>query len=282
MKKSLKISLIVIGIIIGVILLDTIQARVLKHSPLISWKEKLGYDSYVDKGIIMNTYYCYTSKDLVTVRWHFKTTKFTCQERVKPESNKNEHSFFGKVIESHSTYIIVEPNEDEEERKSSDKFHIKLRKATDAVYEVGTNVKITYVGDIKESYPAGVNTTKIEIKSVDSFEFIFHEEPGHVKRQIIDKKTSEYDYNVYIYNGKVDIVIDKKTYSLEKALKENKITMEEIISEAQRDIKNPILYKDGGSIEYHYDNYTIVKFHTLDGNRDVVIGNKNLKLSNIK
>ena len=41
---------------------------------------------------------------------------------------KEEHSFYGIVLETFPSYIIVEPNEDEEERKSSDKFRIDLKK----------------------------------------------------------------------------------------------------------------------------------------------------------
>lgn len=79
-------------------------------------------------------------------------------------SNKSdEHSFLGKVIEVSSSYIIVEPNENEVERKSSDKFRIEL-KNDNSIYEIGTNVKITYVGGINESYPAQIGTTKIEIE----------------------------------------------------------------------------------------------------------------------
>ena len=76
----------------------------------------------------------------------------------------DEHSFYGKILEVSSSYIIVEPNQKEEERKSSDKFSIEL-KNNNTTYKVGTNVKITYVGDINESYPAQVGTTKIEIVS---------------------------------------------------------------------------------------------------------------------
>ena len=80
--------------------------------------------------------------------------------------------------------------------------------------------------------------------------------------------------------------IDGKEYSLKEALLENRITMEEIIAKANQDEKDgkikTEMYKDGGSIEYHYENYTIIKYHTLDGNRDVYIGTKNLKLNDIK
>lgn len=79
-------------------------------------------------------------------------------------ASHDEHSFYGKILEVSSSYIIVEPNEKEEERKSSDKFYIEL-KNDNTIYKAGTNVKITYVGGIKESYPAQIGTTKIEIVS---------------------------------------------------------------------------------------------------------------------
>lgn len=79
------------------------------------------------------------------------------------DENKNEeHLFYGKVVEVYSSYIIVEPNENEMIRKSSDKFHIAL-KNDDITYKIGTNVKITYIGGINESYPAQIGTTKIEV-----------------------------------------------------------------------------------------------------------------------
>lgn len=42
------------------------------------------------------------------------------------------------------------------------------------------------------------------------------------------------------------------------------------------------MYKEGGSKEYHYDNYTIIKMHSLDGNRDVYIGVPNMNLNDLK
>ena len=57
--------------------------------------------------------------------------------------------------------------------------------------------------------------------------------------------------------------------------------MEEIIAKANKDLPVAISYDDGGSIEYHYENYTIIKFHTLDGNRDVYIGVPEMILSDV-
>ncbi len=199
------------------------------------------------------------------------------------------HFFYGKVVESTASYIIVEPNENEEERKSADKISIGLGENNDALYMVGTNVKITYNGTIMESYPAQINATKIELKSAENFEILFYDKQpqSDIKvHKIVDKnETDKYDYDVYGYDGSVNIRIDGKDYSLKEALLENKITMEEIIAKANQDEKDgkikAYIYKDGGSIEYHYENYTIIKCHTVDGNRDVYIGTKDLKLTDV-
>jgi len=206
------------------------------------------------------------------------------------EQSEEGHFFYGKVVESTASYIIVEPNENEEERKSADKISVGLGENNDALYTVGTNVKITYDGTIMESYPAKVNATKIEIKSAEDFEILFYDKhPMESYRiyTILDKsETDKYDYTIYGYDGSVNIRIDGKDYSLKEALIENKITMEEIIAKANQDEKDGKIkaetYKDGGSMEYHYENYTIIKYHTLDGNRDVYIGTKDLKLNDIR
>ena len=79
MNKYIRLSLIVLLVVIVAILIDTVQARIFKNSPVISFKSNLSdSDSYVDKGIILDTYYCTKDRDIVTVSWHFKTSKFTC------------------------------------------------------------------------------------------------------------------------------------------------------------------------------------------------------------
>lgn len=75
--------------------------------------------------------------------------------------------------------------------------------------------------------------------------------------------------------------IDDKEYTLKEALLENRITIEEIIQKANKDFPNAISYDDGGSMEYHYENYTIIKCHTLNGNRDVYIGTKDMTLNDV-
>ena len=79
MNKYIKIILIIVGVIIAIILLDTLQARIFKSSPIISYKVTLeDKNSWVDKGILMDTYYCTKDSDIITVSWHFKTNKYIC------------------------------------------------------------------------------------------------------------------------------------------------------------------------------------------------------------
>lgn len=222
----------------------------------------------------------------------FRTENISSSPVDTKNNDDNEHYFFGKVIESTASYIIVEPNENEEIRKSSDKISIGLGKFNDAIYKVGTNVKVTYDGTVMESYPAQVRAIKIELKSIEKFNLAFYQKTmisPNQKETIISKgEIANIDYNVYAFEGHVAINLNsdssnltESSLSLREALLQNKITMEEIIAKANKDFPNATSYDDGGSIEYHYENYTIIKCHTLDGNRDVYIGTKDLKLKDI-
>ncbi len=127
------------------------------------------------------------------------------------------------------------------------------------------------------------------------FEIRFYgKHPQNVQKvyAILDKlETDKYDYSIFAYDGQVNILIDGEETSLRNALLDNKITMEEIIEKAKKDIPEAISYDDGGSTEYHYkdggtteyhnSNYTIIKLNRLDGNKDIYIGPTDLKLNDL-
>ena len=73
---------------------------------------------------------------------------------------------------------------------------------------------------------------------------------------------------------------------LEDALKSGKMTIDGILIKANQDASNgkikSEMYKDGGTTEWYYDTYTIIKCHSLDGNRDVYIGLPEMRLNTIK
>ena len=76
MKKSFKIFLIVLLILIGVIAIDTLQAIVFNNSPILHIREhinKCNEKDYIDKGIIVNHYNC--NNETKTL---FKNTKYNC------------------------------------------------------------------------------------------------------------------------------------------------------------------------------------------------------------
>lgn len=301
MKKLLKVIGVILGIIVilGIVFFVIDYNRVQKQEkPIFCIQNPAGV--ILDGGTIEYFGLGYKVIDFHTLAgfddikigtWFmdyndFKEEIKEHEKRFEEEMRKEEYSFFGKVIESTSKYIIVEPNENEEIRKSADKISIGLGENNDTLYEIGTNIKITYDGTVMESYPAQVNATKIELKSADNFEIIFKErqQTDSYNRiyAILDKsETDKYNYSIYAYEGSVNIVIDEQEYTLREALLENKITMEEVIAKANKDFPDAITYDDGGSVEYHYENYTIIKFHTLDGNRDVYIGTKNMTINDL-
>ena len=301
MKKCLKVIGIVLGIIVilGIVFFAIDYNRVQKQEkPIFCIQNPAGVIKdggtieYFGLGYKVIDFHTLAGFDDIKIgTWLMDYNDFQeeikeYEKRFEEEMRNEEYSFFGKVIESTSKYIIVEPNENEGIRKSADKISIGLGENNDALYEIGTNVKITYDGTVMESYPAQINATKIELKSADNFEIVFKErqQTDSYNRiyAILDKsETDKYNYSIYAYEGSVNIVIDEQEYTLREALLENKITMEEIIAKANKDLPDAISYDDGGSIEYHYENYTIIKFHTLDGNRDVYIGTKNMTINDL-
>lgn len=133
---------------------------------------------------------------------------------------------------------------------------------------------------------------KNELKTSNDFEIIFYDRQpieSYKTYTILGKdETDKYDYTIYGYDGKVNIKINEEEYSLKEALIDNKITMEEIIAKADKDVEEKNInrneYQEGGSTRakiYQYDNYTIIKFYKLDGNSDVYIGNRTMTIEDV-
>lgn len=97
-------------------------------------------------------------------------------------------------------------------------------------------------------------------------------------KTVVDKNVnSEYDYNIKTFGGDVSFTFDTDmVYTFEEAIKQKVVTGEEILKQAKTDAKYGIceerIFYDGGSTEYGYPDYTILKYNTLDGNKDLVIG----------
>lgn len=214
------------------------------------------------------------------------------KENIKKSNNEEYtcgeiHSFVGTVLEETTTYMVVEPNEDEKERKSSDKIVINYgTDHIDYLYGVGRKVIIEYNGAIKESYPAQINTNYILTDGYENFKLTVKDSENTNKRKILNNTElykNNSDFNLYYYGlDEVNVTIKGQTMSLEKALQSGKMTIDGLIIKANKDFPDAISYDDGGSIEYHYEDYSIIKVHKLDGNRDVYIGVPSMKLNDLK
>ena len=142
MKKSIKIILIILSLIVFFILIDTIQAIVLKNSPLISLKENLGEKNYIKKGLLVDVYYC-NEDDTITTSTHFKTEKFTCPLSTDDVSNDTEKIDF----------YIEKSNENRNTLKLYavyDNRNIYMTKKIKELYIITANNKVT----LKEFLPS--------------------------------------------------------------------------------------------------------------------------------
>ena len=104
---------------------------------------------------------------------------------------------------------------------------------------------------------------------------------------IIEKGTY-LDYNVYSFAGDVFVKIDNVEIPLKDAIINNQIDPQDIVDNCTLDVKenkNNVVFNeanDGGTRKYRYDltspePYSIIKCHTLDGNRDLYIGPTNME-----
>ena len=210
-------------------------------------------------------------------------------------SFSEQQSFVGKIIEETTTYMIVEPANDEYERTVSEQ--IKVEYGTDHIdylYGTGRLVVIYYKGEINtdDGKMSSIKTDDISVEGFREWEMTVVSSNDNVSKKIYDKaqphdsdSTSHWyrQYNLY-YHGLEDVIItvDGEQHSLAHALKRGKITMSAILAKANRDVSDGIIsdlrYKDGGSAVFKYPDYTIVKYHTLDGNDDMYIGTPDIDI----
>ena len=114
----------------------------------------------------------------------------------------------------------------------------------------------------------------------NKFELNYHQRKDKGLKTVIDHNTNtDYEYSVHTLGGDVDFTIENDmVYTFEKALEEKIIIVEDILNQAKMDAEYGICYRgdysDGGSTEFMYEDYTILKYSTLDGLEDLVIGYK--------
>lgn len=188
-----------------------------------------------------------------------------------------ERSFIATIIEEEPTYLIVEPNEGELEKLQSNtrKILIANGENRDYFYGVGRKVIITYDNKIQSDTNTIIGAI-IDVDGYDKFELEIVESEKIEKKKILNNKDLDKlnsDYDLYYYGlEEVNVKVNDKVMTLENALKDGYLTLGGILSKANKDRgDNVVSYDDGGSREYQYETFVIIKYHKLDGNRDMYI-----------
>ncbi len=195
-------------------------------------------------------------------------------------------SFIGTVIEETDTYMYVEPDEGEEERMLSDKIGVFYTTVhADYLYGEGRRVVVYYESDaINEKNE--ILSDDISTEGFRDFELVIKETDEAKFEKVLTSNEEGIaagfnNINVKTYGAEVTVNVDGRDVTLKEALEKGFVTPQAIVVRANRDAKlkgsQLIEYRDGGSREYVYDNYKIIKYHTEDGNRDLYIGNLNMK-----
>ncbi len=128
----------------------------------------------------------------------------------------------------------------------------------------------------------------VEYNSEYTLNITRKEDDSNIKKELITDKNFEqkHGYNVYYYGvEKVKVQQNGKEVDLKEAISKDNAIIEKIVLKAEKDtglgiVKNYGMYKDGGTAEYTYDNYNIIKCNKLseDGNiKDVYITRSDLK-----
>lgn len=107
----------------------------------------------------------------------------------------------------------------------------------------------------------------------------------------IGQLKDKYNYDIYYYGlDNVFIKINNEKIDLKEALKSGKVNMEDIINQVEKDFEIGIIarevYKDGGSKEYYYNGYKIIKRNSINGInkeniKDVYIGIPEMSLNDV-
>lgn len=129
----------------------------------------------------------------------------------------------------------------------------------------------------------------VEYNSEYTLNITRKEDDSNIKRELITDKNFEqkHGYNVYYYGvEKVKVLQNGKEIDLKEAISKDNAIIEKIVLKVEKDtglgiVKNYGMYKDGGTEEYEYDDYNIIKSNRLAGensrNRDVYITRSDLK-----
>lgn len=206
------------------------------------------------------------------------------------EEEKGPHCFLGTIVEETSAYMTVEPAEGQEERAITDRVAVYFpSEHFDYLYGTGRRVVVYYEGAFPAAPDYKIISEDISTEGFREFELSVTVSQEKEKKRILgSEEIDAFDSfpggdtaGLYYYGlEEVMITVDGQTVSLPEALEKGMITLNAIVSKGAADVRSGLVeemsYDDGGSALFRYDNYTVIKYHTLDGNRDVYIGSTDM------
>ncbi len=217
----------------------------------------------------------YTSEDEYVIK-ELKFVPGTYSENVQEDGTMTTN--IDNMEELYGHYIYTINNDESTARTFNYRWWLKRNTENDIVnlrFETSPYSLI----DVTE-FPVICSYSLDSSNYTNKFELNYHQRKDKGLKTIIDHNTNtEYEYSVHTLGGDVDFTIENDmVYTLEKALEENIVTVEDILNQATMDADYGICeeggYSDGGSTEFMYEDYTILKYSTLDGLEDLVIGYK--------
>ena len=220
------------------------------------------------------------------------------------EANIDDGISFIKDIEFTGDKYIVKadyrlnealPDEDKKiitNEYDAKKYKLIVDSTPNKIENSKTFYKINLVSNNNSDLIYLCNYFEIPENTENNFELEFIKDSSKGRQLILSKtENSKYDYDIYSYNGDVNIIIDNEKFTLRDALLNNKISVEEILDKAEKDAeKYRLIFKDaiadGGSVGYLYNDYTILKYNkmTLNGYdiKDMYIGPTGTTLGSIE
>ncbi len=114
--KSIKIILIILGILIGIILLDTLQAKLFDNRPFIKITDSYNDGSILkkDKGIFVHTYVYRNGEKVTVYRWEKYSPvvdiKVNDKNQNKGEEEKMSNVSIDVIINNKSYTSTIEDN----------------------------------------------------------------------------------------------------------------------------------------------------------------------------
>ncbi|MBQ3020695.1 MAG: hypothetical protein IJD92_00545 [Bacilli bacterium] len=272
----IKKIFIVIGLILGLILFDSIQAIVYDNNPIIKIKEYYngGDINYKSKGILVDTINCSNGKkDTVIKGFSYSCnyeggnyilmdeTKeikdFVCDFALEQFYQDENYNYYWNCIKN--KYMIVKYDD------GTKKLISEVLKQKHIDIQVLDKFNISYIKYPKETYNKNY---KLNIVEEDNCNLKLNEYYKYEDRTVYTVCLNE----IYLERKNSDGIITLK-YHLENVNQTFDRSINELVTDA---IIDSVL-RDGGTTIYKKDNYTVIVCNTIDGNKDIYIGNKDLK-----